>query len=65
MPFYKISGAILLILLMMLFFNYRQMIQEYLLQQLEDLDMQKLWFQDGATQHTARETITILRAAFW
>ena len=50
---------------MMLFFNYRQMIQEYLLPRLEDLNMQNLWFQkDRATLHTARETIAILRAAF-
>ena len=41
------------------------MIQEYKLPQLEDLDMQKLWFQqDGATPHTSRETMKILRAAF-
>ena len=33
--------------------------------QLEDLNMQNLWFQqDGATPHTARETMAILRAAF-
>ena len=39
------------------------MIQEYLL--LEHLSMQNLWFQqDGATPHTARETMAILRAAF-
>ena len=50
---------------MMLLFNYRQMIHEYLLPQLEDLDMQNSWFkQDGATPHTARETMAILRAAF-
>ena len=65
MTFSKISGVILLISSMMLFFNYRQMIQEYLLPQLGDLDMQNLWFQqDGATPHTARETMAILRAAF-
>ena len=41
--------------------NYRQMIQEYLLPHLEDLDMQHLWFQqDGAIPHTARETMAIL-----
>ena len=63
MTFSKISGVILLISSMMLF-NYRQMIQEYLLPQLEDLDMQNLCFQqDGATPHTARETTAILRAA--
>ena len=37
----------------------------YVLTQLEDLDMQNLRFQqDGATPHTARETMAILRAAF-
>ena len=41
------------------------MIQEYLLPQLEDFNMQNLWFQqDGATPHTKRETMAILRAAF-
>ena len=41
------------------------MIQEYLLPQLEDLDMTNFWFQqDGATPHTARETLAILSAAF-
>ena len=41
--------------------NYRQMIQQYLLPQLEDLDMQNLWFQqDGATPHTSGETMAIL-----
>ena len=35
--------------------DYRQMILEYLLPRLEDLDMQNLRFhQDGATPHTAR-----------
>ena len=65
MIFYKISGVIRLISLMMFFFNYKQMMQEYLLLQLEYLDMQSLWFQqDGATPHTAMETMAILRAAF-
>ena len=64
MTFCKLSGDILLISSMM-FFNYRQMIPEYFVPQLEDLDMQNLWFyQNGATPHTARETMTILRAAF-
>ena len=45
--------------------NYRQMLQRYLLPQLEDLEMHNMWFQqDGATPHTARETMTILREAF-
>ena len=39
MTFSKISGVILLISLMVLFINYKQMIHEYLLPQLEDLDM--------------------------
>ena len=65
MTFSKISGVILLISSMMLYFNYRQMIQEYLLPQLKYLNMQNLWFQqDGATPHTASETTAILRAAF-
>ena len=64
MTFSKISGVMLLIS-SMLFLNYRHMIQEYLLLQLKNLDMQNLWFQqDGATPHTARETMAILRAAF-
>ena len=42
-----------------------QLVQEYLLPQLENLNMQNLWFQqDGATPHTSRETMAILRAAF-
>ena len=33
--------------------------------QLQDLDMHNLWFQqDGATPHTAAETMAMLRAAF-
>ena len=45
---------------MILFFNYKQMIQEYLLPQPEDLDRQNLWFQqDGAAAHTIRETMAI------
>ena len=44
---------------------YRQMIQEYMLPQLDDLGMQNMWFQqDGATPHTARETMAILTEAF-
>ena len=40
-------------------------IQEYFLLRLEDSDMQNLWYkQDGATSHTARETMAIPRAAF-
>ena len=42
------------------------MIDEYLLPQIQDLDMQNFWFQqDGAATRTARETITlrILRVA--
>ena len=63
--FSEISAVILLISSMMLSFNNRQMIQDYLLPQPEDLDMQNLWFQqEGATPHTARETMAILRAAF-
>ena len=45
--------------------NFRQKIQDYLLPQLEDLDMQNVCFQrDEATPHAARETMAILRAAF-
>ena len=44
--------------------NYRQMIQEYSLPQLDDLYMQNLWYQqDWTTPHTARETMAILRAS--
>ena len=56
MTFSKISGVILLISSMMLFFNYKQMIQEYLLPQLEDLYMPEFvvptrW---GDTKHSKR-----------
>lgn len=45
--------------------NYRKMIEEYLLPKMEDLNMQNFWFQqDGATAHTARDTMALLRAAF-
>ena len=45
--------------------NYRKMLQEYLLPHLEHLGLSNLWFQqDGATPHTARLTMEILREAF-
>ena len=45
--------------------KYRKMIEDYLLLQIQDLDMQNFRFQqDGATAHTARETMALLRAVF-
>ena len=41
------------------------MINEFLLPNLEDMDMDEMWFQqDGATCHTARETIDLLKETF-
>lgn len=45
--------------------RYRTMINEFLLPNLEDMDMDEMWFQqDGATCHTARETIDLLKETF-
>ena len=45
--------------------RYRHMIEEYLSHELEDLNREKIWFQqDGATPHTARETMDVLKEMF-
>jgi hypothetical protein len=42
--------------------RYRNMITEFLWPQLDGMDLEDMWFQqDGATCHTARETIDLLR----
>ena len=44
--------------------RYRHMITQFLWPQLQDLNVEDLWFQqDGATNHTAVET-TLLRERF-
>ena len=45
--------------------RYRDMLTDFLWPQLEDLDLDLLWFQqDGATCHTSHETIALLRTRF-
>lgn len=45
--------------------NYRAMINELLLPTIQDIGVADLWFQqDGATCHTARQTIDLLRETF-
>ena len=50
--------------------RYRNMIRNFLWQELDGIDLdgmdlQDIWFQqDGATCHTARETITLLQSKF-
>ena len=45
--------------------RYRQMLQEYLFHEMEDMNTENIWFQqDGATAHTARETMDMLRTHF-
>lgn len=45
--------------------RYRTMIREFLQPQLEELGVENFWFQqDGATCHTARETVALLRDIF-
>lgn len=45
--------------------RYRNMITEFLWPQLEGLDLDDMWFQqDGATCHTAHETIDLLEEQF-
>jgi hypothetical protein len=44
---------------------YRNMIPEFLWPQLDGMDMEGMWFQqDGATCHTAGETMELLREKF-
>uniref|UniRef100_A0A8D8TNF6 Transposable element Tc3 transposase n=1 Tax=Cacopsylla melanoneura TaxID=428564 RepID=A0A8D8TNF6_9HEMI len=41
------------------------MVNEFLLPQLDELGLENMWFQqDGATTHTARATIDLLKQAF-
>jgi hypothetical protein len=45
--------------------RYRTMINGFLLPQIAELGLENMWFQhDGATAHTARPTMDILRQAF-
>lgn len=45
--------------------RYRVMIDDFFMPKMEELDMPDMWFQqDGATCHTARESMAKLRAAF-
>ena len=45
--------------------RYRSMISNFLLDELECMDVENMWFQqDGATSHTATETIELLRETF-
>lgn len=45
--------------------RYRVMLQDFLWQQLDDFDEEDVWFQqDGATSHTAGETIQLLHTRF-
>ena len=44
---------------------YRAMISDYLFPNLHDVDLQTFWFQqDGATPHTATQTIDLLKEQF-
>lgn len=45
--------------------RYRDMINDFLWQELEDINLDEVWFQqDGATCHTAALTINLLRTKF-
>ena len=45
--------------------RYRSMITEFLIPELERQNVHHTWFQqDGATAHTARETMTLLKDCF-
>ena len=45
--------------------RYVTMIEEFFLPALEEMDLDNVWFQqDGATAHTARVSMNVLRAAF-
>ena len=45
--------------------RYRTMITNFLFDELEHIDVQNMWFQqDGATCHTATETINLLKEKF-
>ncbi|GFT47049.1 uncharacterized protein TNCV_3747131 [Trichonephila clavipes] len=46
--------------------RYRAMITNFFIPELNNHDVQELWFQqDGATCHTARATIDLLKDTFW
>lgn len=45
--------------------RYRRMLTEYFWEELDDLDLDNMWFQqDGATCHTAGQTIDLLKTKF-
>ncbi|EFN78033.1 hypothetical protein EAI_06421, partial [Harpegnathos saltator] len=45
--------------------RYRDMINQFFVPKLQDMDVDDMWFQqDGATCHTARETIQLLHESF-
>ena len=45
--------------------NYQQMIRDFLIPQMEEQNLDYMWFQeDGATPHTANETTRILKDLF-
>lgn len=45
--------------------RYREMITDYLVPKIQELDIHDIWFQqDGATCHTARETMNLLATHF-
>lgn len=45
--------------------RYRAMLTDFFWQELDGIDINKMWFQqDGATCHTARETMTLLETKF-
>lgn len=45
--------------------RYRSMITEYFWPELDDMDLDNMWFQqDGATSHTANVTIDLLKTKF-
>ena len=45
--------------------RYRTMLTEFLWPKLDELDVNDVWFQqDGASSHTSRETIALLRSKF-
>ena len=45
--------------------RYRAMISNFLWDQLDDMDLEEMWLKkDGATCHTTRETIDLLRQRY-
>ena len=46
--------------------RYREMITDFLWPEIEDMDLDDMWFQqDGTTCHTAIETMALLREKFY